>query len=82
MPSLPAPRADLQDVQFDPQTDMASPAVYQPLIELFFKVAGQHFPSIQPVRIAKRFESGQMSAFLCNGASLLSISLRASPAAC
>jgi len=67
VPSVPQPRADLQDVQFDPQTDMASPAVYEPLIELFYKVAGQHFPSIQRGRIAKRFEQGQMSAFLCNG---------------
>lgn len=70
VPSVPQPRADLQDVQFDPQTDMASPAVYEPLIELFYKVAGQHFPSIQRARIAKRFEQGQMSAFLCNGAQL------------
>lgn len=64
---MPAPKSDLQDVQFDPVTDMASPEVVQPLFELFFEVAGQHFPSIVHPRLVKRFASGTMSAFLCNG---------------
>ncbi len=53
---------------FDPQTDMPTPEVYEPLLELFFEHCSQHFPSVQPKRIYGRIKDGTMSAMLLSGA--------------
>jgi hypothetical protein len=68
--SLPQ-RSPLEDVVFG-EDDMAPESIYLPLIDSFFAILGQHFPSIQPDRIYGRLKTGMMSAFLCNGSSFLS----------
>jgi hypothetical protein len=53
-------------VTFDDR-HMPPPEVYRPLVDIFFKVAGQHFPWLQPAIIHERLESGTMSAFVLCG---------------
>lgn len=69
---------DLQPQMFD-DAGMPWPTVYEPLLDLFFKRASAFFPSISQKRMAKRLETGTMSAFMMNA--ICAISARFTPGA-
>ena len=64
---LQAPHAAPESTQamFD-ETGMPMPHIYGPLVDVFFKVAGQYFPSIWQSRMKERLATSTMSAFLMN----------------
>lgn len=64
-PMIPSPHQDLQPHMFD-DSGMPLPAIYEPLLDLFFKRASAFFPSVSQKRMAQRLETGTMSAFMLN----------------
>ncbi|KZV61643.1 hypothetical protein PENSPDRAFT_658747 [Peniophora sp. CONT] len=54
-----------QEGMFD-EHGMPLPNIHLPLLELFFKTAGRHFPSVNQRRMHERLETQTMSAFFMN----------------
>ncbi|KIY44665.1 hypothetical protein FISHEDRAFT_67380 [Fistulina hepatica ATCC 64428] len=68
-PSAQSPSIFQTQELFD-GSSLPLPNVYIPLLDVFFRTIGRHFPSISRKRMEERLETGTMSAFLLNCALL------------